>query len=165
MYRFFIFLIVISALSCKNSTTSKPQAQPEPKTTPPLDIKLPANGSALPLEDLFKYVGRKPDEFGFFENFGLTPRIQNVLKDGYSDFLLDFKNPSVLKRDGDLLYISGCQELNCHDNLYFIVIDVATNDINIHNFKGHRGLSYEEKTVIAIPTTMSEDLDKLRKFK
>ncbi|MEZ4910352.1 MAG: hypothetical protein R2774_05790 [Saprospiraceae bacterium] len=159
MIRLVIFFAILLIFGCKQNQNS-----PKPINN---NVKVENSTSAKEntLESLYNYVGKNPVEFGFFDNFGLTPRIKAILKDGYNDFTLDFKNPSVLKRDGDLLYMSGCQEINCNDNFYFIVIDPKTDDINVHHFQGKRGLSFEEKAIIAFPDAMSAELEKLKHAK
>lgn len=157
MVRFVLLCTIFVIMGCKQtSNDTQPKSESE-------KIETTAAPKANNLESLYAYVGKNPEEFGFFQNFGISPRIQAILKDGYNDFTLDFKNPTVLKRDGDLLYLSGCQEINCPDNFYFIVIDPRTDDINVHHFQGGRGLSFEEKALIAFPDAMSAELDKLRK--
>ncbi len=161
MIRFFFFcLSMLFLINCKNS---KNQDTAISETVKSDSIALVSKLIKSELKALEKQVGKLPSEAGLFTNFGLAERIEKVMGKDYQDFKETWVKETPIKKDGEILYTSGCQIDVCKANRYILIIDMLQNGINIYNFKHDKGRSYEEdNTIIGMPFKLQDDFEKIR---
>ncbi|MBC7886152.1 MAG: hypothetical protein H7X99_11800 [Saprospiraceae bacterium] len=155
-----ITVLILLICSCKNNSSNDGDMQ----TTDSADtaMTLPPASTAN-FKDLEKHVGKLPKEIDLFQKYGLYSRIEDIMKSDFAEFKENWNEETPLKKDGEMIYFTGCKAGDCKSNNYFIVLDLMINKINVYNFKNEKGRSYEEDhTVIGMPFKMTDDFMKLR---
>jgi hypothetical protein len=156
----FFFYLILIASAC---TGKKTNTQDSAANTEPSQVATGTSTTHESIKSMSALVGKMPKDVKLFERYSLYPRLEKVLGDDFADFKSDWNEESPIKIDGEIIYFSGCKAGGCKENKYFITIDLVENNINVINFKNQRARSYEEGSIIGLPTKIADEFEKIRK--
>lgn len=161
--KFLFSLLVVAILtSCSNNKSESKDAGSNPET-PAEIVNEESKTSMTSINDMAQFEGKLPNEVQLFEKYNLYPRFEKLLGADFADFKADWNEESPIKKDGEIIYMTGCRKGACKDNLYFLTIDLIENNINIINLRNNRPKSYEEGAIIGMPSKLADDFDKVRR--
>ncbi len=156
----FAFLLVLAFASCKNSGTDSKSDELKNETYNNEKLETPI--VKMDLNDLEKHIGKLPKEVDMFKQFGLDARIEKIMGTDYPDFKSYWNVETPLKKDGEIIYTTGCRETDCKSNRYLLVLDLIQNGINVYNFRGAQTKTYEEDhIIIGLPNMVQADFEKI----
>jgi len=154
-------LLFIALFSCKN-TASETKTEEQEKGETYAGDKPETPVVRLDLNDITQHVGKLPKEVDLFTKYSLDGRIEKIMGSDFAEFKKDWNEETPLKKDGEVIYTTGCRAGDCKANKYFLVLDVLQNGINVFNFKGSKAKTYEEDhIIIGLPSQAQADFEKL----
>lgn len=158
---FFPLLMILTILACspKKESNSSTVRENQTPTTENVASAGASNGNFSGFE---AFVGKKPADVQLFDKANLNSRIEKLLGSEYQDFKADWNTESNIKKDGEILYFTGCKSSDCNENKYFFMLDLIDSNFNIINIRNGRPRSFEEGPVIGMPDGAAQDFDKVR---
>jgi len=160
--RIFLFavLLVFVLVSCKN--TSPESKTEESKGEMYEGEKLETPVVRIDLNDIAQHVGKLPKDVDLFTKYSLDARIEKIMGTDYVDFKAEWNEETPLKKDGEVMYTTGCRSGDCKSNKYLLVLDLLQNGINVYNFRGTKTKTYEEDhIIIGLPNQVQADFEKI----
>src|SRR5690606_36201116 len=140
--------------SCKNGQVTETKQEPQVNVD---EIELTEDWTVYE-----KMEGKLPEEAGLTKNQELQQRIKKMLGKDYSKFVSDWNTETPIVVEDRIIYISGCQKSDCKANRYLLFLDVIDNNINIINFSYGRVRSWEERSVIGLPSGHLKKYEEVR---
>jgi hypothetical protein len=165
----FLALIALLVLGCglskyldKSGNVEVNKASPTPvvaSTTNPT-----ANVSATPrpaqpgiFDTLKKSAGKYPYELKLLENKEMQARLKKLLGKDFADMKLYWNVESPIAIQEGILMTSGCEQHNCGDNIYYLFIDFAKDNINVVHIQDEKTNNYFEKGRISLPRKFADE--------
>ncbi len=165
-----LFLVVCLALftvACSGTGNSNKSAENRVSTNtsppPPAAEKTNSTSTTSELATLKDSVGKTATEINLWQHKVVGPRLEKLLGSDYAAMKKNWNTESLLRVEGNVLTVSGCQQHNCGANQYIIFADTANDNINVvHLFNG-KMKRYNEKDEILLPKAMADDFAALKK--
>ncbi|HMR87654.1 MAG TPA: hypothetical protein PKD51_05850 [Saprospiraceae bacterium] len=156
----FVFLLLISFASCKNANT---ESSPEGEKSETYEGEKPETPVVrIDLNEIAQHVGKLPKEVDLFTKYSLDARIEKIMGTDYAEFKQDWNEETPLKKDGEVMYTTGCKAGDCKANRYLLVLDLLQNGVNVYNFRQTKNKTYEEDNIIiGLPSQAQADFEKI----
>lgn len=107
--------------------------------------------------------GQYPSVSGLFENEELKSRMQVLMAEEYDSLSTFWNVETPIKIEDNVMISSGCEQHNCPNHMYYLVVNLESYSINIYAFKQNYLTLYTEDDVIPLPSIFSKDLDTIKK--
>lgn len=76
-------------------------------------------------------VGKTVSESKLWQNKKFTTRLRNLMGADYATMRKFWNSETPIKKFGDFLMLTGCEQDNCADNQYVIFIDLGDGRLNV----------------------------------
>lgn len=150
-FKFICLIIVFSFLGCRANNKSNNENKSE--------TNVEAVEAVEDINDLRQYIGKLPSEVNIFEKHNIGKRIEKVLGKNHGMFRQFWNVERPIKEDTDILYFSACKKSGCDESVYYILIDLLRNNLNVIHLTFPRPFSFEEGAIIMIPPKIAAEID------
>lgn len=156
----FAILFIISFAACKNTNSESKTEESKGETYEGEKPETPV--VRIDLNDIAQHVGKMPKEIDLFTKYSLDGRIEKIMGSDFAEFKKDWNEETPLKKDGEVMYTTGCRANDCKSNRYLLVLDLLQNGVNVYNFRQAKTKTYEEDhIIIGLPNQVQADFEKI----
>lgn len=164
----FIACLLISLLGCgrnggdagappHNENAVRPQAQASPskpfqQATPE---ETPKPGIIATLK---KSKGKYPYELKLLDNEEMRSRLQKLLGVDFAAMKANWSVETPIDIENGILMTSGCEKHNCGGNIYYMVVDLGRDNINVYHIKNGQQV-YTEGPRIDLPKKFADEVE------
>ena len=163
-YAAFFVVFAAVALGCdvsKNANTNQnnvnaahPEAASTPKATPAAEAT-PKPGI---IAKLLTAKGKYPYEFKLLEDPELKSRLTKLLGVDSGAMKANWNVETPIEIESGILMTSGCEKHNCGNNIYYMFVDLGSNNINVYHLKNGKQV-YTEAARIDLPKKFADEMD------
>lgn len=109
-------------------------------------------------------VGKTATEAKLFSNRKVYSRLQILMGPDYSRMRKFWNVETPIKKFGDFLMMTGCEQHNCGDNQYVIFMDLGLGAINVHHVGKGTSKVWNGGHEMKLPPPFEEELDAMKKL-
>ena len=124
-----------------------------------------STASNSPLGNMMLHVGKTAGEIKFWDDKEFGPRIKKLMGADYTTMKKFWNVETPIKKFGDFIMMTGCQQHNCGDNQYVIFMDKSENNINVILIKNGTSKEWNEWGAIKLPPPFAEELAAMKSRK
>lgn len=111
-------------------------------------------------------VGKTVSEIKLWQNNEIDERLQKLMGEEYAEMKKSWNVETPIKKFGDFLMMTGCQQHNCADNRYVIFADTSLdNNINVVHVKNGTLKEWDEDGAIKPPPPFADELASMKSHK
>ena len=164
-YAFIIGLLALSGASCGGGAANVAvTTNTAPKIAPSASPKLEA--TVIPeqtphagiIATLKASKGKYPYELKLLENAEMKSRLQKLLGVDFAAMKANWNVETPIEIENDILMTSGCEKHNCGNNIYYMFVDLGSNNINVYHLKNGKQV-YTEAARIDLPKKFADEMD------
>ena len=176
---FFVLVCLIPVFGCgslmnqQNRNAQNGINNAQPTATPTAKPSPSPSASATPTEtpkpsiiaSLKKSAGKYPYEIKLLENPELKGRLQKLMGKDFAAMKQYWNVESPIEILSNKLETSGCEQHNCGDNMYVMIIDLDSDNINVYHMTSESGTkTYFEKGKIALPPKFVDEVQRQTQY-
>ncbi len=114
-----------------------------------------------PLEDL---VGKTASQMGLWQRKEIANRFKELIGQEYTTMVRSWNTETPMKKFGDILMLSGCQQDNCVNNRYVIFISLSEGLLSIVHIGKDSIREWQKRQISyqALPPPFAKELDAMK---
>lgn len=114
------------------------------------------------LGNLKPSVGKTVGEIKLWQNEEINTRLKKLMGADYTIMKKFWNTETPIKKFGDFLMMTGCEQHNCGDNQYVIFMDTSEGNINVVHIHNKTTKRWNENGEIDLPPTFADELSKMQ---
>lgn len=114
------------------------------------------------LGNLKPFVGKSASEIKLWQNEEINTRLKKLMGADYATMKKYWNTETPIKKFGDFLMMTGCEQHNCGDNQYIIFMDTSEGNINVVHIYNKTAKNWNENGEIDLPPTFADELSKMK---
>lgn len=107
-------------------------------------------------------VGKTATEIKLWEHKEIGARLQKLMGADYAKMKKFWNVETPIKKFGDFIMMTGCEQRNCGDNKYLIFMDKSEGNINVVHIDKGKTKVWKEYGEIDLPPPFAEELAALK---
>lgn len=110
-------------------------------------------------------VGKTVSESKLWQKKKFDTRLRKLMGADYATMRKFWNTETPIKKFGDFLMMTGCEQHNCADNQYVIFIDVGDGTINVIHIGKDKNKTWNGYREIDLPPPFAEELAAMKSGK
>jgi len=143
-----------------NSSASNASAN-----TSSLNENVYMNATNSELGSFKPYVGKTASEIKLWQNKEVDPRLRKLMGADYATMKKFWNVETPLKKFGDFLMMTGCEQDNCAENRYVILMSTSGGNMNVVHIGKDTIKDWKEYSDIVLPPPFAEELAAMKSRK
>ncbi|HRI03881.1 MAG TPA: hypothetical protein PLL77_09075 [Pyrinomonadaceae bacterium] len=107
-------------------------------------------------------VGKTVSESKLWQNNKFVKRLRKLMGADYQTMKKFWNTETPIKKFGDFLMMTGCEQDNCAYNRYVMFMDLGDGCINVIHFGKDATKAWNDYEEIALPPPFAEELDAMK---
>jgi len=110
-------------------------------------------------------VGKTASEIKLWQNKLVAPRLRKLMGADYATMKKFWNTETPIKKYGDVLMMTGCEQHNCATNMYVIFMSTAEGNMNVVHIGEDTTKEWNEGQDIDLPPPFAEELVRMKSHK
>ena len=110
-------------------------------------------------------VGKTASEIKLWQSKEIDPRLRKLMGADYATMKKFWNTETPIKKFGDFLMMTGCEQHNCAANQYVIFMDTSNGNINVVHIDKSKAKDWKEYGEITLRPLFAEELAAMKSSK
>lgn len=121
--------------------------------------------SDLAIAPLKEFVGKTASEIKLWQNKDVGPMLRKLMGADFATMRKFWNTETPLKKFGDILMLTGCEQDNCADNRYVIFMSTSEGGINVVHIGKDATREWNAYREIDLPPPFADELAAIKSHK